>query len=115
MLVIPEPMRKDFLNVQIWAENHNVSEIFHNCMLAVHLYGCDWTDMEKWKIVIGPDFAFNSFSFVSHSRQEDGSYKESFNGGLIYHGPKDSHEVLQLLHDTPHMELMNRLCWRMHT
>lgn len=36
------------------------------------------------------DFAPHSFYFVMKRRQEDGSYKRWFNGGLIFHGAHDN-------------------------
>jgi len=115
MLVIPSSTAEYFNQVQKWAENHNISEFFHLSMLSVHLYGGGWVDPEMHKIYLFQDQDFNSFTFSAETRQEGGSYEKLFDGGLIYHGPRDSNEILELLRSIPHHELMAKLRWRMHT
>ena len=39
--------------------------------------------------VLGKDFAPASFSFLMKKRNEDGSYRDWFRGGLVFHGNHD--------------------------
>jgi hypothetical protein len=47
-------------------------------------------DSENTKCIIFKDFAPLSFEFLMMKKQEDGSYKNWFNGGLIFHGQVDN-------------------------
>lgn len=47
-------------------------------------------DEGKTRCDLFTDFAPYSFYFLMQKRQEDGTYKTWFNGGLIFHGPHDN-------------------------
>ncbi len=47
-------------------------------------------DVGRTQCRLWDDFAPHSFYFVMKRRQEDGSYKRWFNGGLIFHGIHDN-------------------------
>ena len=53
-------------------------------------YGNDCIDLDRTHCLLYTDFAPLSFGFVMQLRQEDGSYKNWFNGGLIWFGPGDT-------------------------
>lgn len=58
-------------------------------LMYLHLYGTDWDDPGLTKTRLFKDFAPMSFFFQMGRRQEDGTYKDWFVGGLIFHGPHD--------------------------
>lgn len=51
--------------------------------------GEDVLDILRTRCLLYTDFAPLSFGFTMQLRQEDGSYKNWFNGGCIFHGQVD--------------------------
>jgi len=89
MLVISEEAKDHFEEVRVWAVKNGLAGRFDEGLCRLHLYGCDWLDQERCRVTLYKDFAPQSFQFSIEFRQADGSYRQSLNGGFIFHGPHD--------------------------
>lgn len=95
MLEMSEDTKKYLEEVKKFAKIIGKEKVLQQRLDYLDTYACPDNDKEKTKCLLFKDFAPFSFDFVMHVRQQDGTYKRWFNGGLIYYGPNQDGVNLQ--------------------